>query len=125
MLRNQIESVEDKKKRKAAIKRNQQISLAVSFFESMDLAAIYTMFLKDVLRKCLEKTGKNFMFPLAAGASVIQAILAWRQAALDGKTRSIVRAVVETISAAAITVAVVGSLAASTLFAAATPLVFT
>lgn len=105
---------------------NQQALASVGFLDSLDFAAIFTMFLHPVLHKFLEEIGKYFMFPIAAAASLIQAILAWRQAYIDGgKTRSIVHAVVESLAAAAITTAVVGTLAASTVFALVTPIIFT
>ncbi|VVC75089.1 hypothetical protein AQUSIP_03650 [Aquicella siphonis] len=116
----------NKAKTQESIENNRRWSALVSFFESLDLAAIYALFLKSFLHKFLEETGKYFLFPIAAAASLITAALAWREAYLSGgKTRTLVHAGVETVAAAAITTAVVGSLVATTLFAVATPIIFT
>lgn len=105
---------------------NQKIILDVAIVDSMNLTAIFTLFLKETFAKFLEEIGKFFMFPLAAMAGCIQAVLAWRQAGLDdGKASSIGRAVVETASAIAITTAVIGGLVGATTFALAAPIIFT
>lgn len=114
-----------KEERRKATARNGLIDSIVGFIDNVDLGAIYVMFLKPMLHKFLEETGKYFMFPIAAAASVIKAALAWRQVYIDRKSRSVVTAAVETVSALAITTAVVGALAASALFALATPIIFT
>lgn len=115
-----------KEERRKASARNGLLDSIIAFIDNADLGAIYVMFLKPVLHKFLEETGKYFMFPIAAAASLIRAALAWRQVYIDrGKSRSIVSAVVETVTAVAITVAVVGALAATAVFALATPIIFT
>lgn len=98
----------------------------VSFIDAIDIGAIYTMFLKPFLHQFLEDIGKYFLFPIAAGAGVVKAILSWRHAYLDkGDARSVVPAVVETLGALAIVAAVIGSMVASALFVLATPIIFT
>lgn len=115
-----------KEERRKASARNGLLDSIIAFIDNVDLGAIYVMFLKPVLHKFLEETGKYFMFPIAAAASLIRAALAWRQVYIDrGKSRSVVTAAVETVTAVAITVAVVGALAASAVFAVATPIIFT
>jgi len=115
-----------KREQEEAIKNNQRAGAAVGTIDSLNLAAIFTMFLQGFMHKFLEELGKYFMFPIAAAASVIQAILAWRQAYLDGgQSRSIVHAVVETVTAVAVTTAVIGALVATSVFAVATPIIFT
>lgn len=128
MHRNDIEielSAFNKKENEKSIANNQKLMLGVSFIDSLDLAAIYTLFLKEFLHKFLEETGKYILFPITLAASIIQAVLAWRQAYLDGgKSRSVVHATVETIAATAITIAAVGSLVATATFAVVTPAMF-
>lgn len=130
MLRQSTEEIElqefNREKTQESIESNRRFGAFITFLESLDLAAIYTMFLKSFLHKFLEETGKYFMFPIAAAASLITAALAWREAYLSGgKTRTLVHAGVETVAALAITTAVVGALVAATTFAVATPIIFT
>ena len=106
--------------------KNQKIDLAVATADSMDLTAIFALFLTEVGRRFVEEIGHFFMFPIAAMASGIRAVLAWRQWHIDGKKEgALVRAVVETVSAAAVTVAVVGGLVAASIFATLSPIIFT
>lgn len=122
----ELQDLNNKEERRQKTARNNLWDSIVGFIDAIDLGAIYTMFLKPTLHTFLEETGKYFMFPIAAAASVIKAVLSWRQAYIDrGKTRSVVSAVVETVAALAITTAVVGALVASTVFALATPIIFT
>jgi hypothetical protein len=112
--------------RKDATAKNAIAQASSGVIESLSLATIYTMFFKPFLFQFLEEIGKYFLFPIVAGGAVVHAVLAWRQAYIDGgKTRSVVSAVVETIAAVAIVIAVVGSLAATALFALAAPIIFT
>ena len=126
MLNRDIELKEFNRKRQEDIATNQKISMTVGFFDSLDIAAIFAMFIKPILHKFLEEIGKYFMFPIAAGASIVQAGLKWYQVYLDGgKPRSIAEASVDTAAAVAITTAVVGALAFPLIFAAATSIIFT
>lgn len=102
------------------------IQSIVGFLDALNIGSIYTMFLSPILLKFLEETAKYFLFPIAAGAACIQAILAWRQAYIDkGETRSLVWAGIETVSAIAITAAVIGTLVATAKFVLASPIIFT
>lgn len=107
-----------------AMLNTMKVGVVVGAFDSLNLATIFSLFLKDFLHQFLEQTGKYFLFPVAAAASLISATLAWRQAYLDRKTRSIGRALVETGAALAITTVVIGSLVAASIFAAIAPVVF-
>lgn len=93
--------------------------------DSIDIAAIFGTFLTDVGHRFLEETGRFFMFPIAAMASAIRAVLAWRQVKIDkGENGTIGRAVVETVGALAVVTAVVGGLAAASFAAVASPIIF-
>ncbi len=91
--------------------------------ESANLSGIFIQLLLDIL----SETAKQIMFPFAAFTSILQAMLTYRQLYLEkGKERgAIFRAVVQTISAIAITVAVVGGLAFAAVFGLAAPIIFT
>lgn len=105
---------------------NQKVDLGIAVADSANLSAIFMMFLQDTWQRFLEDIGHTFMFPLAAAGAVIRAALAWRQAKLDnGKNGTVARAVVETVSAAAITTAVVGGFVAAATFATVAPIIFT
>jgi hypothetical protein len=126
MQRIEIPLQDLNKERDEAKATNKKISMTVGFLDSLDLAAIFGMFLVPFLHTFLEETGKYFMFPFAAASGLAQAGLKWWQVYLDrGKSRTVAEASVETLGAAAITVAVVGVLAAPLIFAAATPIIFT
>jgi len=104
---------------------NTATSLTVGLLDSLDLTAIFTMFLRPFLHRFLEETGKYFMFPFAAGAALVQAGLKWWEVYLNGgKARTVAEASVESVSAMGVTAAVVGILAAPLLFGHITPLLF-
>lgn len=113
------------------IHQNQKAELAVNAVDALDISMIFSMFLKNTLHALLESYLKYALFPLAAAANGIKAMLAWRQVILEHdektgklKTNLIVRAIIETIVATAITIAVVGALAFSSIFSTAAPIIF-
>lgn len=111
--------------REKQINANHQASAFTLFFEHLDLASIYTMFLHPILHAFLEEIGKYFMFPLAAASNLVLMVLSWREYYLDRQPRFLVGAAVQTVAAVAITTAVIGALVASAVFALATPIIFT
>lgn len=97
----------------------------VAAVDLADFSAIFIMLSKEMFRITYEVAAKYIMMPLSAAANIIQAILAWRQAYLNRfEGHSVVNAVIETIGAAAITIAVVGALAFTALFTIAAPAMF-
>jgi hypothetical protein len=105
---------------------NYQIADAVQIVENLDLAAIYSLFLHPLLHTFLEEIGKYFLFPIAAASNIILAILEWRAAYLTRAPRTILNASVLTLVAAALTVGVIGSLAAGLIFSTLiSPIIFT
>jgi hypothetical protein len=108
-----------------AITATKTASLLVGFLDQLDFTAIFSMFFKSFLHVFLEEIGKYFLFPIAAGATIIQASLLWYQTYLEGgNKRTMARALLETFAAVAVTVAVVGGLVFATTFALATPIIF-
>jgi hypothetical protein len=108
------------------IANTQKAEAATAAVEMTDVSLIFGF--KQYLAEVLEGLGHTIMFPLAAGASVIRAILKIREAYLakqEQKKGAILRAVVETAAALAITTAVVGTFAAAATFALAAPIIFT
>lgn len=105
---------------------NQKVDLAVVTADSALITGLFSMFQNAELRSFLEETGHYALFPLAASLSLFRAILAWRQAKLDAWQKGpVTKAIVETISAAAITTAVVGGFVATSIFATVSPIIFT
>ncbi|MBV9575484.1 MAG: hypothetical protein JO149_02545 [Gammaproteobacteria bacterium] len=106
---------------------NERAELAGKFLDSFTLTAIYFMFVKDFLHQILEEFVKYILFPAVIFFSAWQAITAWRRAWLEkGKSRNnIFKAIVETVATLAISVAVIGSIAAATIFGAIAPFIFT
>lgn len=108
---------------------HQRMSLIFGIFDSLNLAAIFSLFLENFLARLLEETLKYILFPLAALFSIIEALGAWGDVMLTDESSPIQgfiksAAVIKTISAIAITVAVVGILAAGAIFGAISPVIF-
>lgn len=121
----ELETFAAKQERKRKIAQNYQLRAGASVVENLGLATIYTMFLHPLLKSFLETLGRYILFPVLIVASLTQAILAWRQASLDKwKSRSILHAVVETVTAVTLTSAVIGTLAFAATFTIITPLIF-
>lgn len=90
------------------------------------IGSLFGMFLNETSRAFLETTLKSVLFPVVMLMDVIQAILAWREAQLAGFKKGLVgKAILETVAAAAISVAVIGGFVAAALFASAAPIIFT
>jgi hypothetical protein len=113
-----------KKSRQLNSAKVQRIDSIVSAIESIDIAMIYAAYFKPFLIELLTKIGQYFLFPIFALAKCIEMGLAWRQAYIDKKTSSLVHALVETVSAIALSTAVVGGFVAAAAFAVASSLIF-
>lgn len=101
---------------------NQKVILSVGVVDSSVLASIFVMFLSDTLLKILHESVGLILFPISASLSIVQTLLAWRQAALDrGKKGTLGKALVETAAASAIAVAVFGG----AMMASIAPFIFT
>lgn len=114
------------------IRKHQLGELTVSAVDALDISFIFTMFAKQTYQLWLESYFKYALFPIAAAANIIKALLAWRGVAIERneqtgkvKTNLVLRAMVETLVAAAITVAVVGGLAFASIFSSVSPIIFT
>jgi len=106
--------------------KNVKITLGVGIADSANLITIFTMFLWEVTKRMLEETAKFVLFPVSAAGAIIEAVLAWRQKRLDeGKNGTLAAAIVKTAAALAITIAVIGALAFSSVFATVSPIIFT
>lgn len=104
---------------------NQSKSFIVGTVESIELTALFILFLEETMHRFLENIGHTFMYPLTAGTALIRAILAWRQARIDnGNNGTMAHAIVEILGALAITTAVLGSFVATTVFASISPIIF-
>lgn len=104
----------------------QNIQMGTGIGAGAAMGTVFGMFPFEASRLFLETTLKNLLFPFLLFADIFQAILAWRRAQLSGfKNEMILKAVLETLAGAAITVAVLGSFLGGALFALATPIIFT
>ena len=98
----------------------------VGFIDSVNLGATYVTFGLPVFDQLALELAKLVLFPIIIAVSIFQAIFAWRQAHIDrGKQRSTINAIIETVSALAISTAIIGTLVASAAFVLATPIIFT
>ncbi len=107
--------------------RNDQVVAAV---DSGVIGTIFSMFTNEGMLNWLDGLGHFILFPLAAGLSFIRLGFAFRQAQLENYNRGIVvKTIVELVSTLAIATAVgggiAGSILASTVFALASPIIFT
>jgi hypothetical protein len=110
----------------AAIIQNQKIENAVGVIESIDIAVIFTLFLKQSWQLMLEAGLRYPLFLLAAAAKFARMVLAIREAWLSGGERGLViRAAVEVLTTAAICPAVAFGLFASAALASLAPMMFT
>ncbi|OGT62430.1 MAG: hypothetical protein A3F14_03540 [Gammaproteobacteria bacterium RIFCSPHIGHO2_12_FULL_43_28] len=113
-------------RREKKIKQTHAMELGAIMLDMGTIASVFALFTKAFLQAFLEEMGKFFLFPIAAAASLIRATLAWREAYLAKKKDGpIVRALVETAAAVAITGAVIGALAIPAIFAGIAPIIFT
>lgn len=104
---------------------DKKIGLTLGAIDSVNMGATFALFLKETLYQFFQQTGRYFMFPFFALTAIIGAILAWRESARAGdKPSTVLNAAVETASAIAITVTVVGSFVAGAIFASIAPLIF-
>ncbi|HVY53898.1 MAG TPA: hypothetical protein VHA13_05205 [Gammaproteobacteria bacterium] len=102
-----------------------KVSRMVSVIDYLDIAAIFALFYHQVSHHFLEAIGRYIFFPIAAIGGIIQSTLAWRQAKLDGYSKGAVsKAVIETTTALAVNLAVIGALALSAIFAVIAPIIF-
>jgi hypothetical protein len=122
---DQIE-LHDINEKQRKIETAQKASVIAGILDSANITTMFALLSTQTLRLILEEVAKFIILPAALGFSIIQAGLAWRQAQLSGgKTEMVVKAAVETVAATVITATIIGSLAASIIFGAITPIVFT
>lgn len=101
------------------------VSASAATVDLSTLATIFFLLSKEMLKIAFEKMAKYILLPVAAAANIIQAVFAWRKAYLEnGEGNAVRTAIVETIGAAMITTAVIGSLVASAVFAVVGPALF-
>lgn len=104
---------------------DKKIALGVGLADSANLGSIFTLFLKEAFTQFLMEFGRYFMYPFAALAAILLAIISWRDAARAGDSKSLVlRALIDTGMAIGITVAVVGGFLAGAAFTALIPIIF-
>jgi hypothetical protein len=104
---------------------NQQVERTFGITDSGVLGVIFNMFENEATKSFLETNAHYWLFPLAALLSLFKAIFSIRQAWLDkGKNGTYHRALVEGVTALAVTVAVVGGLVAASIFTTISPIIF-
>lgn len=105
-------------------KRINFVGSVIATIDSMSLTTIYILFLNPMLTAALEMGGKFFLFPITIIAGIFRSIFACRQAYLDNRPRHIIMAIVEIATTLTVSTAIIGGLAAATVFALATPILF-
>lgn len=110
-------------KEQEELRRMSIASSVVLAFDLFDLTGIFFMNGSTTFLKMLfEQITRYFMLPIAAASAIIISILTWRQAHLNHyQGHTVAKAVFETICAAALTTAVIGTFAVTALFAMAGP----
>lgn len=102
-----------------------QIATAVTVaLSALNLAGYLYMAASEMLVPMLEAVGKYIFFPFAALTSIMYAVFAWYHYSLERTNHLLFKAIVETIGAVAMTIAVIGFLAFEPLFAIAGPVIF-
>ncbi len=108
------------------LENTQKMEAAVVTAEMIDVGLIFAF--KQYLPEILAGLGHVIMFPFAAGASLVRAILKIREAYLEKKENkpgAIMRASVETLSALTLSAAVIGTFVAAATFDVLAPILFT
>jgi hypothetical protein len=106
-------------------KINSLIQSIVGFIDGLNLGFIYSSFLIPLFHQFMMEVGKYIFFPMCVLAQIILSVLNWHQCYLDGmKPRAMVTAMVNSIAAVALTIAVCGGLFALSVFAIVTPIMF-
>lgn len=109
-----------------AIAKNQQIENAVGIVESLDIAVIFTLFLKESWHLMLDVALRYPLFLLAGTLKFGRMLLAIREAWLSGGARSsMIKMAVEILSTAVICPTVAIGLFGSAALASFAPLIFT
>src|SRR3990167_3273824 len=104
---------------------NKRAALSVGV---LDLSVVGVIFAcKQLLLSWLSATGQLILFPLTIATQGIEVLLAWHQVYLDRgtKSRSLIKALVETGVLLGITTAVIGVLFFTPFFVVATPFILT
>lgn len=98
----------------------------VAGVDAANLGAIFGLFLVKTGQEFLETTGHFYLFPLAAIATFLRAVFAWREQQLSqGKHGTFARALVEGATFLAVGTAVVGGFFWATLSTLISPIIFT
>ncbi len=105
---------------------NTKFDMLVAGPDSVNIGAIFGLFLTDVGTQFLENIGHYFMFPIAAAGSILRTYFAWKDKQLnEGKNGTTRKFALEVVSALAITTAVVGSFFWSAISTLISPIIFT
>lgn len=104
---------------------SQKVDSVAIGLDALDIGTVFVLTAEATLQRILEETAKFILFPIAALLNIFRAIISWRDAAANkGKNGTGFNAFVETVAAVGITIAVVGGLAFSYIFAPITPIIF-
>lgn len=104
---------------------SQKVDSVAIGLDALDIGTVFVLTAEATLQRILEETAKFILFPVAALLNIFRAIISWRDAAANkGKNGTGFNAFVETVAAVGITIAVVGGLAFSYIFAPITPIIF-
>lgn len=104
---------------------NHRASIIASIFDLSTIGVVFAC--KQLLLPWLNSIGQFILFPIGLAIQAIQAMLAWHQVYLDGgkKSRSWIKALVETGVTLGIGTAIIGVLLFTPVFAVATPFILT
>lgn len=120
-----IEITHYERKNNHRVYRNQRDAAITASTEHLSLSFIYTAYLHPTLKSFMAKIGQYIFFPLLILIKGIGIVFAWRQYYLDRERSSLANASVETITALALLIAVIGGFITSAISVLATPIVFT
>lgn len=105
---------------------NQKVGMAVGTVDSLNLISIFILLLTDITRQMFQETARFILLPVSGALAATNAILAIRQAKLDGgKNGTLTNAIIETLSALAVMTAIIGGFVAASIFATVSPIILT
>lgn len=109
---------------KAKLKNLERIDSMAAGIDAADISSIFALFLKETTRLLFEHTLKYVLGPIAVAMNIIRMCASWRKYHLQKNNNVLSQAIIESIAAAAVTVAIGGSIFFSALFSVAAPAIF-
>jgi hypothetical protein len=116
--------IEELNMKSQSITPSQRVGLAAGAADALASTATFSLDLTQETQEIFLETARFALLPISGAAALIRLILAWKQVQKEsGKNGTLATALVETATTAAVGTAIIGSLVATAIFAAISPIV--